>query len=255
MDKVKEESFSITLSSAPFMSSSSSVQGTVSDFTTQLYKTLNFAENSYEIGLSQIIFKANKALFPGHPSDYSIIVKFRSDINEIETKSLSLKCEITEPFIPTFVSESNDVFENNNVPVLFTAKSNKITIKLTKADTTVSFSPKLKRILGIQSEKIAASETLLGSVDFFRSSNLMLIVCDAMKGQLFGDQHLQIIKTLPNSLSLGAVVNLEFNPIHYYGLARTELSSIRMRVVDENYDLIDFDLEFGITCVLQIKAI
>ncbi|OXA46138.1 hypothetical protein Fcan01_19189 [Folsomia candida] len=252
MEKVIDESLTLALSSSSFLQDR--IQGTISDFITQLYKTLIFPKASYEVGLSQIIFKLNPAVFSSHSSKYLIHVEYKGNGTEKLKSTFSLASDISEPFIPSFVSESNELIEENKVPVLFTAKSNQITIKLTKEETTISFSPRLKELLGISSDKIEETETILTNVDFQRKSNLILIGCDVMKPQIFGERFLKILKTLPNTFIPSTIVNLEFNPIQYFGL-ETEIDAIRVKVMDENFELLELDPNYGVTCVLHVKAI
>jgi hypothetical protein len=143
----------------------------------------------------------------------------------------------------------------SGLPITFESKGNLIRIQFRDNISRLSFSPKLSFCLGIKEMEIISSNVDLPNVDLGRGNAFGMVECDLAQHQIFGENCLQLLRFFPQAITQlpGDITKLDFSPIQYIPMGKTEFSSIRVKVTNELGETLNVDQELGVTIVLHLR--
>jgi hypothetical protein len=222
-----------------------------------------------EIGLSaeaQKIFGFSSSRYPNGTTkpDREMNTKIYDELKpgesvsffKIETVSHSEIIKFENPFessIEGLVTEINTKFSFSNVPVVLSTTLTGILIEIETKGVEITFSTRLRKIMGINVETLSGSSHDLDSIDLYAGNHLFIVECDLIAPQVTDTFCTQTLRTFLQSKEEAPVVHTQFDRPQFSPLQKCEFSTISLRVYNESLESIDFDPSVGVTCVIQIK--
>jgi hypothetical protein len=82
-------------------------------------------------------------------------------------------------------------------------------------------------------------ETEPSVVQQFKKRNEILVLCDIVEPQIYGSQSLPILRSFQKTPGSNRVISKAFNPIYYIKPSRTDIRSIRIRLVNDDLTLLE----------------
>ena len=133
-----------------------------------------------------------------------------------------------------------------------------------KTKYPIKFSKGISDILGFESD-VVYSPTINGSGNSSKhiSKNIMMISrtasinieCNIIEGSYLNGKQTQIIYSFPtNTVMFGFKIRERMNPPMYFPVSTKEISKIRIRILDQNENLISFNGEL-ITICLHLRQV
>jgi hypothetical protein len=197
-----------------------------------LSHALGFVKSSFDYG-------SHEAEHEYSQSEYSKIEAGRFfEVDLFDTKAQPVIVEEPAEYtIPELMDAINKALKPFKCKLDFEVSVLKFTSN--RNGQMVKLSPEMSQFLGIQLDQWFHTQGMSVDANPYlvlpTISTFMLITSSCADDQLFGSALLPILRIFPIPATHGNAVEYSFSPIQYVGLAGTEISQIRVQMIDDMF--------------------
>ena len=223
-----------------------------------IYNVTN-ENNKYSVEIDEIVVQGAREILTGKSKTRKVFKECSIPPGAYEL--IKIGEEINKTINELIKSENKSV---KDLQVLFELKADLTASKsIMTTKYPIKFSKGISDILGFESDVVYSPNSSDGAPIKHISKNIVMISrtasinieCNIIEGSYLNGKQSQIIYSFPtNTVMFGFKIRERMNPPMYFPVSTKEISKIRIRILDQNENLISFNGEL-ITICLHLRQV